>query len=128
MSKSVPLEELIVWQSARVVRQRMSKLAASLPKIEQYRLVDQLIRSSRSIPANIAEGFGRFHFKENKQYCRQARGSLSETIEHLYCALDEGYISEQEFHEHLHHVHQCGRLLNGYIRSLGTENSSRTND
>ena len=52
-------------------------------------MVDQLIRATRSITANIAEGHGRYHFQENIQFCRQARGSLTETLDHLICAQDE---------------------------------------
>ena len=90
-------EELEAWKSARELRKANSRLAKTFPNDERFRLVDQIIRSSRSVPANIAEGIGRFHFQENIQFCRQARGSLSETLEHLICALDEGYIDEATF-------------------------------
>ena len=90
-------EELEAWKSARELRKANSRLAKTFPNDERFRLVDQIIRSSRSLPANISEGFGRFHFQENIQFCRQARGSLSETLEHLICALDEGYIDEATF-------------------------------
>jgi len=86
-------EGLHVYQSARNYRQKISLLCKELPASEKFLLKDQLIRSSRSITANIAEGYGRFHFKEFIQFCRQARGSLTETLEHLICAADEGYIS-----------------------------------
>ena len=79
---------------------------------------DQLLRSSRSVTANIAEGFGRYHYQENVQFCRQSRGSLSETLDHLICACDEGYISEQEFADLRKQVDKVWRLLNGYIRYL----------
>lgn len=58
-------EELEVWKSARVLRNEIKDLVKTFPKQEQYRLTDQLIRSSRSISTNIAEGFGRFHYREN---------------------------------------------------------------
>ena len=48
-------------------------LTKSIDTIEKFRLVDQMIRCSRSITNNIAEGYGRFHFKENAQFCRQSR-------------------------------------------------------
>jgi hypothetical protein len=55
-------EELQCWQACREVRQYISKLVKSYPKDEKYRLVDNMIRASRSTTHNIAEGFGRFHY------------------------------------------------------------------
>ena len=86
-------KELEVWKSARELRKSISKLSKNFPKEERYRLIDQVLRSSRSVAANIAEGFGRYHYQENIQFCRQARGSLSETLEHLICAYDEGLLA-----------------------------------
>ncbi|MFN4235088.1 MAG: four helix bundle protein [Bacteroidia bacterium] len=91
------LEELEVWQKTRELRKDISILAKKLPDSERYKLVNQIIRSSRSVTANIAEGFGWFHYQENIQFCRQARGSLIETLDHLYCCLDEGYIDSEKF-------------------------------
>ena len=63
---------------------------------KKNRLIDQVIRSSRSITANIAEGHGRYHYQENIQFCRTARGSLTESLDHLICALDEGFIDNSK--------------------------------
>ena len=90
----------------------------TFPIEEKYRLTDQLIRSSRSITANIAEGHGRYHYQENIQFCRQARGSLIETLEHLICALDEKFISENQLNNYRKAYEQCLKLLNGYILYL----------
>ncbi|WP_420846905.1 four helix bundle protein [Mucilaginibacter straminoryzae] len=81
-------------------------------------MTDQLIRSSRSITANIAEGFGRFHYQENIQFCRTARGSLRETLDHLICAVDCNYISDTELAQLKLQYEQCLKLLNGYISYL----------
>jgi four helix bundle protein len=111
-------EELEAWKSARELRKAISKMVKSFPNDERFRLVDQIIRSSRSVPANIAEGFGRFHFQENIQFCRQARGSLSETLEHLICALDEEYIDQRKYDTHRELIEHCWKVLNGYIAYL----------
>jgi len=63
-------KELEVWKSARELRKSISNLTKDFPKEEKYRLVDQIIRSSRSVAANVAEGFGRYHYQENIQFCR----------------------------------------------------------
>jgi four helix bundle protein len=73
-------EELEVWKASQELRNSIWELTKTFPKEERYRLSDQLIRASRSVFANIAEGFGRFHFQENIQFCRQARGSLFEIL------------------------------------------------
>ncbi|MGB0176006.1 MAG: four helix bundle protein, partial [Owenweeksia sp.] len=60
-------EELKVYQEAREFRKEISGISKALPAEEKYRLTDQLIRASRSVTAQIAEGFGRFHYQENIQ-------------------------------------------------------------
>ena len=111
-------EELEVWKAAREFKNEISKIVKHFPGEEKFRLVDQIIRASRSVTNNISEGFGRFHYQENIQFCRQARGSLSETLDHLICALDEGYIDESIFNKFREKYNHCLKLLNGYIAYL----------
>ena len=89
-------------------------------KEEKFRLTDQMIRASRSVTANIAEGHGRYHYQENIQFCRQARGSLFELIDHLYVALDEEHIDNNDFNNYKSYIDEVIRLLNGYIKYLET--------
>jgi four helix bundle protein len=120
-------EDLECWKVGRQLRVFCRKITKELPKEEQYRLSDQIVRASRSITANIAEGFGRFHFQENIQFCRQSRGSLTELLDHFIVALDEGYISESVFKEFKQLYSYCLLLLNGYIQYLGNaKNNSIT--
>jgi four helix bundle protein len=112
------LSELESWKSARELRQMVSEMVKCFPKDEKIRLKDQIIRSSRSVSANIAEGFGRYHYQENIQYCRIARGSLYETQEHLICALDEKFIEKEAFDKINDHILLCLKILNGYIAYL----------
>jgi len=111
-------EELEVWKQSRIFRTRITSVAKTFPKEEKYRLIDQIIRSSRSISANIAEGFGRFHHQENIQFCRIARGSLYETLEHIICAFDEDYIAGEVYQELRSQFNDVLKLLNGYIAYL----------
>ena len=111
-------EELEVWKSSRILRNDIWKLTRQFPKEELYRLSDQLIRASRSVPANIAEGFGRFHFQENIQFCRQARGSLFEILEHLSCAFDIETINQEDYDNIRLQTLNCIKILNGYIAYL----------
>ena len=68
--------DLEVWKKCKELRQKNWELCKQFPKEEKFRLSDQMIRASRSATACIAEGYGRFHYQENIQFCRQARGSL----------------------------------------------------
>ena len=111
-------EDLEVWKECRKFRIEISKLVKTFPPEEKFRLVDQLIRSSRSTAANIAEGHGRFHFQENIQFCRQARGSLNESLDHLITAFDEEYINESQLAGYREIFNRCLKLLNGYILFL----------
>ncbi len=94
--KKYGINDLEIYKKATQLRVEMFELCKTFPKEEKYRLVDQLIRSTRKCPANIAEGYGRFHYQENIQYCRIARGSLYESIDHLSCAKECNYISNPE--------------------------------
>ena len=113
-------ETLDVWKKGRELRNKISKLTKSFPSEEKYKLTDQMIRASRSVTANIAEGHGRYHYQENIQFCRQARGSLFELIDHLYVALDEEHIDNNDFNNYKSYIDEVIRLLNGYIKYLET--------
>lgn len=77
-----------------------------------------MIRCSRSVTNNIAEGYGRFHYKENAQFCRQSRGSLYELLDHVSIAFEEELINETECLSLENDIKDCIRVLNGYIKYL----------
>jgi len=111
-------EELDVYQKAVGFRCEISRFCKILPLEEKHRMKDQMIRASRSITANIAEGFGRHHHQENCQFCRQARGSLSEMLDHINCARDEKYLNDQQYYELRKRLEEVWKVLNGYIAYL----------
>lgn len=113
--------ELDVWKKARILRNDMKMLTGQFPSEEKFRLCDQLIRSSRSVAANIAEGHGRFTYRDQLHFCIQARGSLAETRNHLIDALDCQYISEEQYLGFNNKIDELGRKLNGYINFLRTK-------
>lgn len=84
------------------------------------------MRNDRSLSTTLSEspaiprgrGYGRFHYQENIQFCRQARGSLFELVDHLTVVCDEGYIDEEEFGGFRERVFEIIRMLNGYIKYL----------
>lgn len=111
-------EELTVYQKARDYRIAIAAIVKNFPVDEKFRLTDQLIRASRSVTAQIAEGHGRYHYQENSQFCRIARGSLEESHEHLLVALDSEFIDEKAYLELLALKTEVLKLLNGYINYL----------
>jgi four helix bundle protein len=116
-------EDLEVWQFLRQLRIKFTQLAKRLPPEEKYRLTDQIIRASRSTTNNISEGYGRYHFQENVQFCRHSRGSLYELIDHVITCNDEGYISDTERNEYRADCLRGIQLVNGYIRFLNKQKS-----
>jgi four helix bundle protein len=108
-------EALDCYKLSREFRKSISGFCKTLPKEEEYRLKGQMIRASRSVTANIAEGYGRHHHQENLQYARIARGSLSETLEHMNTAMDEEYLSADQYFALRRQVEEAWRVLNGYI-------------
>ncbi len=111
-------EELELWKKVREFKNEVCSEARKFPPEEKFRLTDQLIRSSRSINALITEGHGRFTYPDQIHYCIQARGSLTETINHLIDAFDEEYISEEKLIYYKIKGNEIERLLNGYLAFL----------
>lgn len=71
-------ETLEAGIKGRKLRNEISNICIGFPTEEKYRLADQLIRASRSVTADVAVGYGRFHYQEHIQFCPQARGSFYE--------------------------------------------------
>jgi len=114
--------QLESYKECRLLRKRIAILVKDFfPSEERFRLTDQIVRSSRRITACIAEGYGRFHHKENAQFCRMARGSIQETLEHLVTAYDETYISSEQLKSFKEQIDNCIKLLNGYIAYLSRQ-------
>lgn len=118
MNKIESFQDLNCWKKAREVRLFVMKLVKKFPNDEKYALTSQIRRASRGATNNIAEGYGRFHYQENIQFCRIARGSLYETIDHLLIAGEEGYISKEEYYECKKIILDTVKILNGYIKYL----------
>src|SRR5680860_717223 len=116
MDKIKSFEDLNCWKTARELRKEISISILKFPSHEKFELTSQMRRASRSVTHNIAEGYGRFHFKENAQFCRISRGSLHELSDQLITALDEGYIEEEYYKKLKIKVVESIAILNGYIK------------
>ncbi len=120
-------EELDCWRACTEVRRFITELVKKYPKDEKFGLVDDMKRASRSTTHNIAEGFGRFHYQENVQFCRLSRGSLHELIDQLITSKDEDYIQENEYIEGRKLISKALKLLNGYINYLSCQKEQTRN-
>ena len=118
MSDIKSFEDLNCWKMARELRNDISKLLKTFPDHEKFELIAQMRRASRSVTHNIAEGYGRFHHKENIQFCRTSRGSLHELLDQFITAFDEGYIDQEVLDKNKKQVYDCLAVLNGYINYL----------
>jgi four helix bundle protein len=77
-------QDLVVWQKSIDLVAEVYRIASKLPSNEQYGLTSQLRRAAVSVPANIAEGFGRWHSAEFVRFLLIANGSLKEVETHLF--------------------------------------------
>ena len=113
------LEKLDVWKNSMAFSVRVHKeLIPLLPIDEKWSLSQQIRRSAQSIPANIAEGHGRFYYQDNVRFCYIARGSLEETLSHIVFAQKVGYIPTALYQSLASNGEELTRLINGYIGFL----------
>jgi four helix bundle protein len=113
------LTRLEVWKRAKDFALRIYRdVLPLLPAEEKWNLNSQIRRSSLSVSANIAEGYGRFYYQDNVRFCYNARGSLEETLSHLVFSFEANYIPETLYKELSTEGDEIDRMLNGYIAYL----------
>lgn len=119
LSDTKGLETLVVWQKAlQFAKYICFVIIKKFPDHEKYALVDQIRRSAQSIPANIAEGYGRYYFQEGIRFAYIARGSLEETHSHLKYAFEMSYLTSDELANLMSDIVEIRRLIDGYIKYL----------
>jgi four helix bundle protein len=118
MSQYRGYKELECYKQARLLRIFISELVVKFPVHEKFKLISQVVDSSRSVTRNIAEGYGRFTYSDTRNFFIISRGSVTETIEHLSIAFDEKYITDEELKAGEEKCESVFRLINGYISYL----------
>ena len=107
---------LEAWKKTREVKLFFyKKILPKLPPEEKFNLNTQIRKAAVSGTANIAEGYGRYHYKEGVQFYRISRGSLFELKDHLLSCFDLSYITKNLFDEGIALIESARKLLNGYI-------------
>jgi four helix bundle protein len=112
------LDDFELYQVAREFRKKVYSVIRHLPTEEKYCLGPQMRRAAVSITNNIAEGHGRWHYQENIQFCRIARGSVEEVLDDLNVCLDENYADKARLADLKVEGYSLLRRLNGYVAYL----------
>lgn len=107
--------DLDVWKTGHKMVLKVYELTANFPRDELYGLISQMKRSSASVTANIAEGFGRIGSREKEQFYRIAAGSLFELKDQLLIAYDVGYINRINLDSTAVLANKCHAQLNALL-------------
>lgn len=117
------LEELVVWQRAMDVVDRVYKATKNWPRDEVFGLVNQVRRAAVSVPSNIAEGHGRKGSGDFLRFVSIAYGSLMEVKTQILIGSRQGYSGKAETRDLLDSVDEVARLLNGLKKAISRNRS-----
>jgi four helix bundle protein len=117
MGKIQNFFDLTAWKKARKIVEVVYKITDRFPSDEKYGIISQLRRAACSITANIAEGFGRYHYGDKRKFYLQARGSLNEVQNFLILAKDLNYLKKEEIKKIWNLTKNTEKLLNGLIKA-----------
>ena len=107
-----------IWKRGIVVVEKVYELTRSFPKEELYGLTSQMRRASVSVPSNIAEGFGRRHNAEYRQFLFVALGSCAELTTQLILAQKLGYLASQSCDLLTDEIEQISKMTMSLIKKL----------
>ena len=108
-------KKLEIYKRSYELALRIHETTKSFPEIERYDLTSQIRRASKSIPANIAEGYGRQSKEEFKRFLKISLGSCNETQVHLEFCKDLGYINQKIYEELSKENAEIGKMINSTI-------------
>ena len=115
------LEKLRIYEMSVKLAEEIWDLVIQWKYFEKDTIGKQLIRSADSISANISEGIGRYHYKECRNFCYFARGSLFETRTWLEKSKNRKLISQSDFEKFSKNIMILGASLNSFINSIGRQ-------
>ena len=124
----IPLEELTVYKVAMEIGDIVWLVVGKWKYFEHDTLGKQFTRAADSIALNISEGYGRFHFAENRNFCYYSRGSAFETRTVIEKATTRKLISNEEVKNLNEKLSLYFKLINPYIKSIGKRSSDNSND
>ena len=120
------LEDLDIYKMANEIAEEIWTMVSGWDYFSRDTLEKQLVRAADSISFNIAEGYGRFHFKENKNFCYFSRGSAYETKNGLGKALNRNLIETEQYTRLTQKLKLFLKKLNKYIQTIGAKDNSQS--
>ena len=121
-------EDLIAWQKARLLTQKIYVLTRDGGIAKDFRFVAQMRSAAVSVMANVAEGFERSRLGEFHQFLSVAKASCAEVRSHLYVALDANYLEEGQFRSLLRDAEEVARIIGGLRASVEKKRDCKTPD
>jgi four helix bundle protein len=119
-------KDLEIWQLSREVVIELHKMSLELPKFEMYEEGSQIRRSSKSVKANIVEGYGRRNYKnEYIRFITFALASNDETLDHLETLFETGSLTDKVFYDNIHNkIELLGKKINRFLQSVQADHLS----
>lgn len=118
MAEYQRIEDLVAYQRLCELHLEVCRMARTWPREERFELTSQVLRSSNSAPANLAERHSDRHVKNRIEGVNRARCEIAETIHHLYIANLKGYVMREAYEGLRSRYQECIRMLNGLERHL----------
>jgi four helix bundle protein len=112
------LSDLVVYRESKNIAEEIWLIVDSWDKFQKETIGAQLVRSADSVSANIAEGYGRRTYKENRQFCIIARGSICETLCWVEKAQSRNLIPQEKSGLLIMKIRRIMKLLNSYILAI----------
>ena len=119
------LGKLDIYKLALKLSDKIWQIYINLANDLKYNIGNQVIRSIDSIGANIAEGYGRFYYKDSIKFYYNARGSLWESKHWIYLLYKRDLVDKKEYEEIIKDLEILGKKLNGFIRSIKDKNGNK---
>ncbi|MCX6149350.1 MAG: four helix bundle protein [Ignavibacteriales bacterium] len=116
------LDELQVYQLSMQIGEQVWNIIDKWNYFDKDTIGKQLIKSVDSIAANLSEGFGRYFYKEERQFCYYSRGSLFETVTRITKAHNRNLINDNSYELFIKDINRLGVKLNNYINSISKKN------
>jgi len=120
------LEELIVYNLSMEIGEKIWDTVDNWDYFAKDTIGKQLVRAVDSVAANLSEGFGRYHYLENKHFCYYSRGSLYESKTWITKAHNRKLFNDSDFLSLSNDFDSIAKMLNNYIKSIGK--NPMTND
>jgi len=115
--------DLDVWKKANKLCIDVYKLTSDFPDKELFGITSQIRRAAMSVGANIAEGFGRFPYKDKINFYYNARGSSCEVQNFLFLSQELGYLEKQIARKVFIEYESLNKQINSFIKSVNNKSS-----